>query len=65
MVDIKLVLQRLERAQAEVSHGALQQPQSHDAFEYGRVVGLYAGLALAREVIVDLVSERERKDFDL
>ena len=65
MVDIKVVLQRLERAQAEVSHGALQQPQSRDAFEYGRVVGLYAGLVLAKEVIIDLVTEHERKDYDL
>jgi hypothetical protein len=65
VVDIKVVLQRLERAQAEVSHGALQQPQSRDAFEYGRVVGLYAGLVLAKEVIIDLVTEHERKDYDL
>jgi len=62
---IETLLQRLEQAQGELSRDALQQPQARDTFEYGRVVGMYAGLELAKDVLIDMVAEKERKDFDL
>ena len=62
---IEILLQRLEHSQAELARDALLQPQSRDLFEYGRVVGLYAGLELAKNVLVDTMAEKERKDFDL
>ena len=62
---IETLLQRLEQAQADLSRDALQQPQARDTFEYGRVVGLYAGLELAKTVLIDTVAEKERKDFNL
>jgi hypothetical protein len=62
---IETLLQRLEQSQAELASDALRQPQSRDAFEYGRVVGMFAGLELAKTVLIDTVAEKERKDFDL
>jgi len=62
---IEILLQRLEQAQADLARDALKQPQARDTFEYGRVVGIYAGLELAKNVLLDTVAEKERKDFDL
>ena len=62
---IETLLQRLEHAQVDLARDALQQPQSRDTFEYGRVTGMYAGLELAKTVLIDMVAEKERKDFDL
>lgn len=62
---LDLFLRRLEEAQAALAQSALKQPQGRDAFEYGRAVGLYAGMEHAKAVLLDLVAEKERKDFDL
>ncbi len=62
---IETLLQRLEQSQADLARDALQQPQGRDTFEYGRVVGMYAGLELAKTVLIDMVAEKERRDFDL
>lgn len=62
---IETLLQRLEQAQADLARDALKQPQARDTFEYGRVVGIYAGLELAKNILLDTVAEKERKDFDL
>lgn len=62
---IETLLQRLEQSQADLAGDALGQPQGRDTFEYGRVVGMYAGLELAKRVLIDTVAEKERKDFDL
>ena len=60
-----MFLQRLETAQAELAKEALERPAGQGGFDYGRVVGMYAGLALAKETIIDMVAEHERKGFDL
>ncbi len=62
---IEVLLQRLEQSQADLARDALAQPQGRDTFEYGRVVGIYAGLELAKTVLLDTVAEKERKDFNL
>ena len=62
---IETLLRRLEQSQADLASEALGQPQSRDLFEYGRVVGLYSGLELAKSIVIDMVAEKERKDFDL
>jgi hypothetical protein len=60
-----MFLQRLETEQAQLAKEALERPAGHDAFDYGRAVGLYAGLELAKETIIAMVAEHERKGFDL
>ena len=62
---IEVLLQRLEQSQAELARDALQQPQGRDLYEYGKVIGMYAGLELAKTVLIDMVAEKERKDFEL
>lgn len=62
---IESLLQRLETAQAQLAKEALERPAGRDSFDYGRVVGLYAGLELAKTTLIEMVAERERKDFDL
>lgn len=64
-MKLETLLQRLETEQAALAAGALKQPASRDLFEYGRVVGMYAGLELAKTALLDLVSERDKKDFFL
>lgn len=60
-----MMLRRLEEAQAALAHSSLRAPQGRDAFEYGRAVGLYAGIEHAKAVLIDMVAEKERKDFDI
>jgi hypothetical protein len=62
---IEVLLQRLEQSQADLARDALEQPQGRDLFEYGKVVGIYAGLELAKSVLIDTVAEKERKDFNI
>jgi|TARA_R110000868_G_scaffold225126_2_gene477365 hypothetical protein len=63
-MTIDQILRLLEEAQASLAKNALQQPQDRDAFEYGRTVGMYAGLEHAKDVIVNMVADRERKEYD-
>lgn len=62
---IETLLQRLEAEQNALAREAMERPAGRDAFDYGRAVGMYAGIAHARDVLLDMISERERKDFDL
>lgn len=59
-----MLLQRLVEEQATLAAEALRQPASRDLFEYGRVVGMYAGLELAKDALVSLVAEHERRGRD-
>lgn len=65
MIRIEVLLRRLEDEQTLLAREALQQPQGRDAFDYGRSVGLYAGLEHAKSILIDMVAEKERRDFDL
>lgn len=64
-MKIDMILRRLDEEQHKLAHEALQHPQGRDNFEYGRVAGLYAGIEHAKGVIIDMIAEREKKDFDL
>lgn len=46
----------------ETATNALASPQGRDAFEYGRMSGLYAGLNEARNLVLDLISEEDDRD---
>ena len=62
---IEALLQRLETEQVRLAHEALKQPAASTEFEYGRVVGMYAGLERAKHTIVRLFEDKEKRDFDL
>lgn len=64
-MNIATLLRVIEDAQATLAKDSLMKPAGRDVFEYGRAVGMYAGLEHAKDLIIGLVAERERKDFDL
>jgi hypothetical protein len=64
-LNIATILKVIEDAQAKLARDALSTPAGRDAFAYGRAVGMHAGLEHAKDLIVGLVAERERKDFNL
>lgn len=60
---IERVLQALKREINNLAHSALAQPASRDAYEYGRMVGNYAGLKHAVDTIeAALTTESEDDD---
>lgn len=65
MSFVEALLKALEEAQAKHAHQALAQPQGRDDFEYGRMCGLYAGLAHARSILVEMISEDEDRNNEL
>lgn len=58
------MLQRLEAEQAKLAQQTLEQPVPGE-FNYGKAVGIYAGLEVAKRVLTDMVSEKDRQDFNL
>ena len=58
-MTIDKVLNAITQAQQELAVSALRTPNSHDAFEYGRMVGMYAGLERALEVIMSTIKEED------
>lgn len=62
---LEALLQRLETEQARLAAEALSQPSGREVFDYGRAVGMYAGIEHAKRVMLDMVAEKERKDFSL
>lgn len=61
---LETLLQRLEVEQAALARQALEQPLPGD-FNYGKAVGMYAGLEMAKRVLIDLVAEKDKRDFNL
>lgn len=61
---LETLLQRLEAEQATLARQTLEQPIPGD-FNYGKAVGMYAGLELAKRALIDLVAEKEKRDFIL
>lgn len=49
----------IEREQQELATAALRSPNSRDAFEYGRVSGMFAGLEKAKELLLSTLVEEE------
>ena len=66
MQDLYLIeraIVALKKELNELAHSALAQPASRDAFEYGRMVGNYAGLKQAVDTIEAALST-ESEDND-
>lgn len=60
---VEILLKRLEDEQKTLAIEALSRPQGKDSYDYGRVVGIYAGLEQAKNLIQDIMAEKEAKDF--
>lgn len=61
---LETLLQRLEAEQVTLARQSLEQPQPGD-FNYGKAVGMYAGLELAKRSLIEMVAEKEKQDFNL
>lgn len=61
---IENLLQRLKEEQALLARQTLEQPVPGD-FNYGKAVGMYAGLEIAQRVLLDAFDEKDRRDFNL
>ena len=64
-MKIEMLLQRLVEEQAMLARETLEQPSGREAYDFGRAVGLYAGIERAKIVLIDLVKEHEKRGFDL
>lgn len=62
---VEQYLQRIEDEKTKLARETLERPAGRDPFDYGRSVGMYAGLDLAKQLLLDLFAEKERKDFNL
>jgi len=51
--------QKLKAEQDALASSALRSPNARDSFEYGRVVGMYAGLEKAIAILVTLNNEED------
>lgn len=60
---IETLLQRLEAEQSAVAVEAMERPSGKTEFDYGRVVGIYAGLQRAKEVLIETVAEADKREF--
>jgi hypothetical protein len=62
-VRIETLLQRLEAEQSAVAVEAMERPSGKTEFDYGRVIGIYAGLQRAKEVLLNTVAEADKREF--
>jgi hypothetical protein len=64
-LNIDAFLKRLDDEQALLAKAALSQPQSRDAFEYGRVVGMYSGLERVKAILMDTLKDIDQRNNNL
>jgi hypothetical protein len=58
-MSVERAIMNLERELEALAQSALDQPQSRDAFEYGRMVGMYAGLKRAKAVLTSTITAED------
>ena len=59
------ILQRLEAEQTRLAKESLEQPGGRDAFEYGRAVGMHAGLEHAKRTLLEMFADTEKSRYEL
>lgn len=59
---IEAIIQRLETEAAKAATEALDKPSGRDAFEYGRAVGLRAGIRHAIDTIGNMLNEEANRE---
>ena len=64
-MNIDAFLKRLDDEQGQLAKAALSQPQSRDAFEYGRVVGMYSGLERVKAILMDTLKDIDQRNNNL
>ena len=64
-MQLDVFLRKIDQALAEFAADALRAPQGKEAFDYGRSVGVYAGLEQARQILIDTVRDADARDRDI
>lgn len=60
---IETLLQRLEAEQSAMAVEAMERPSGKTEFDYGRVIGIYAGLQRAKDILIETVAEANKREF--
>lgn len=58
-MSVERAILNLQREQQELAAAALRSPSSRDAFEYGRMVGMYAGIERAIAVLMSTITAED------
>jgi hypothetical protein len=58
------LVRKIEAEQALLARALLSTPRGHDAFEYGRSVGLYEGYENVKNLLLNIFAEAEKKQFN-
>lgn len=58
-MTLERLFTKLKAEQDQLASAALRSPSARDSFEYGRVVGMYAGLDRALAILVSLHNEED------
>ena len=58
MIEARIIAV-LKQQLDELAHAALRTPAGRDAFEYGKVVGMYAGLQKALDAVDEALGQDE------
>lgn len=62
---VDILIKRLNDEQASLAREALTRPQGKDSYDYGRVVGMYAGLEQAKNLINAILEEQETRNSNI
>lgn len=59
MSDLAILLRKLDELQTQNARDSLTRPRDNSLFEYGRVVGIQAGLTMAKNAVSTLHEEEK------
>ena len=62
---VDVLIKRLNDEQTSLAREALTRPQGKDGYDYGRVVGMYAGLEQAKNLINAILEEQETRNSNI
>ncbi|CAB4145672.1 hypothetical protein UFOVP1204_5 [uncultured Caudovirales phage] len=56
------IIRAIRDQKSELAESSLARPQERDAFEFGRVSGMYVGLSRALQIIENILNEDKEED---
>jgi hypothetical protein len=62
---VEVLVRMLEDLQKQFASATLSHPSGKESYDLGRAVGVYAGLAMAINLIMETIADEESGKFDL
>ena len=62
---VEVLVRMLEDLQKKFASATLSHPPGKESYDLGRAVGVYAGLAMAINLIMETLADEESGKFDL